>query len=217
MSIKFLPGLLSYFHVLEFFTYCLIGALCFIPNIFLVGIFVAVLFCVVIFRIYYFIEQNGSELFIKINKQKMYVFRDLFFYKSCLLNENTIIYKTKVIGIEHGFNISRVKPGKPTSDKDGLSRQDAFIIFTDGNLGDYNFQFKYDSKGRLISCKENFHITYKLLKSKKLIMLSGNKSNYNFLRQYVKEEQFCGLTEIDNIYLNELEQLFKVKLNRKVK
>ena len=48
-------------------------------------------------------------------------------------------------------------------------------------------------------------------------MLSGNKSNYNFLRQYLKEEQFCGLTEIDNIYLNELEQLFKVKLNRKVK
>ena len=217
MSIKFLPGLLSVLHVLEFFAYCLIGALCFIPNIFLNGIFVVVLLCVIIFRIYYFIVQNGSELFVKISKQKMYVFRDLFFYKSCLLNENATIYKTKVIGIEHGFNISRVNPGKPTSDRDGLSREDVFIIFTDGNLADYNFQYKYDSEGRLISCKENFHITYKLLKSKKVIMISGNKGNYNFLRQYVKEEQFCGLTEVDNIYLKKLEQLFKVKLNRKVK
>ena len=208
--IKLLPGLLSYFHVLELVAYCLIGALCFIPNIFLNGMFVVLFLCVLIFRIYYFAMRNGNELFIKVNKQKIYVFRDLFFYKSCLLNENTVVYKTKVIGIEHGLNISRVNPGKPTSDKDGLSRQDAFIIFTDGNLADYNFQYKYDSEERLISCKENFNITYKLLKDKKLIMLSCNKSNYNFLRQYVKEEQFCGLTETDNRDLNELEQLFKI-------
>jgi hypothetical protein len=39
-------------------------------------------------------------------------------------------------------------------------------------------------------------------------MISGNKGNYNFLRQYVQEEQFCGLTEVDNTYLRELEQLF---------
>lgn len=209
MNIKLLPGLLSYYHFFEMFVYLLILIMFFVPNIFLIGIYIVFVLSVSIFRIFFFFEENGSELYIKVKKRRLYVFRDLFFYKSYLLNENTIVYKTKILGVEHGFNIARVIPGKPTSEEDGLSRRNAFIIVRDNYVCYEKLQYKYANNGMPISCKKNFYITYELLKNKNIIMLAGNKSNYYFLRQYLKKEQFHGQSHNDNQDLVIYETLFE--------
>lgn len=209
MKIKLLPGLLSCFHIFEFFMYCIIGAMCLVPNIYLIGIIVAIVLCFCICRCVFLIFSNGCELFMKVKNHKLFVFRDLFFYKSCLLNEKTIVYKTKVIGIEHGFRIAKVRPGKPTVEKDGLLRVDAFVILTNQDLINSVLKYEYDEKSRLICCKENFLVTYNLIKNKEIILLSGSKRNYSFLRKQVTKSQFIGITETDKKDIEKLEQNLK--------
>ena len=208
-KIKFFPGLLSWLHIVEIVLIVTSSICLMISKAYYWWAMPLVMFLVM--RCIFFFFKNGYELFIKVKNNKLYVFRDFLFYKNFPINKKTIIYKTKVIGIEHGYFIANVSSKKPTVEKDGLTREDIFILVKEGNLKENGINYIFDEQDRLIACRENFYVTHNLLTNKNVIILNGNKSNYNFLRQFVEKEQFCGVTNTDKLHLEDLERQLKDK------
>ena len=78
-----------------------------------------------------------------------------------------------------------------------------------------DLDFKDITNGKIKLTNENYEKYKEIANNKRIVMIDGIEDNYIFLRQCIKKEQFCGLTENDNKDLEKYEEIYQRKLSKK--
>ena len=208
-KIKILPGLLS----ILILVFDVLGLLMFVPLVLFSDVptdwvdLILYISYTLFFKIYFLFYKHGFELFIILKDNQLYVFRDFFINKKYTLTSDIKVYKSKIS--TSGFSRGE---GPFTCWIDEEGDDNAFIIiFNDDFIGE---EFAKKSNGGFSLTNRSNKLKYlgNLLKNKKIVPLMGSKGNYKFLRQYLKYEQFCGMTEQDIKDLEKYELSYQKKM-----
>ena len=209
--IKFLPGIASAIYICEIIIYSILlipfYLISEVQNL-LWLMTIVVLAALLLWRIIFFVNANGFEIYIKVKNNKIFSCTIPFKSREYLLNDELCIYKTKVSS-QFGAGCF---PSIIVDLQNG--EENAFIIIFNENFVDDNLVKKLHRNIETMNMQEKVKYSGNLMKNKNIILLRGNKSNYNFLRQYLTKEQFCGLTENDNKDLEKYEEIYQRKLSK---
>lgn len=209
--IKFLPGLISYFPITFFLLISvLLISIGIILNSLENWLFVSVFFViiVIIFLCVYGGYKNGFELYVKIKDNKICTCTIPFKYRKYSLNNEMFVYKTKVTLMGgQGWPMTVIVDSQ-------TGNYNAFIVTLSKDFVDKDLVNKFHRNIDSMSDNEKMKFLGNILMNDKIIPIDGTKGNYNFLRQYLTKEQFCGLTENDNKDLEKYEKIYQRKLSK---